>query len=87
MISPAKFVLHCDHLNSQFRLTQEGDAWERSFDTFDDAYECAESLATGKFPLTILNARGEVVLESSVSPLGPELTAARSHWRRLALAD
>lgn len=81
------FLLQCDNLNSQFTLTQEGQDWRQSFDSFEDAYEYAEARATGKASLVLYNERGQTILRTSISPLASELTSARDHWRKLALAD
>ena len=81
------FLLHCDNLNCQFALTQEGQNWRQFFDSFEDAYEYAEARATGKTPLIVYNEQGQAVLKTSISPLASELTSARDHWRKLALAD
>ena len=81
------FLLRCDQLNSQFTLTQEGQDWSQSFDSFEDACENAEARATGKTPLILFNDRGQMILKTAISPLAGELSTARKHWRKLALAD
>jgi hypothetical protein len=83
----SSFLLHCDALNSQFTLSREGQDWYRSFESFEDAYEHAESRATGKTPLILYNERGQLILRASISPLARELVRARNRWRKLALAD
>lgn len=83
----ASFLLHCDALNSQFTLTQEGEGWYRAFESFEDAYEHAESRATGKTPLILCDERGQLILRTTVSPLAIELATARVHWRKLVFSD
>jgi hypothetical protein len=83
----ARFLLQCDHLNSQFTLTQEGQEWRHSFETFEEAYEHAESRAIGRTPLILCNERGKLILKTAISPLSTELSSARRHWRKLAFAD
>ena len=82
-----RFLLRCDNLNSQFTLTQEGQDWRQTFDSFEDAYENAEARATSEVPLIICNERGKVILNTSIFPLATELSNARDHWRKQALAD
>ncbi|HEY3900526.1 MAG TPA: hypothetical protein VGM54_18105 [Chthoniobacter sp.] len=82
------FRLHCDAVNSKFILSEIGEVWREEFDSFDDAYAQAEARAICKSVLLIFNERGQIILESTVSPLEPGLTYAREHWRKTAaLAD
>lgn len=81
------FLLQCDNLNSQFTLTQEGQDWRQTFDSFEDAYEHAEARASGKTILMLYNERGQRILKTTISPLAAELSKARDHWRKLALID
>ena len=81
------FLLYCDNLKSQFTLTQEGQDWRQSFDSFEDAYEYAESRVTGKTPLILYNERREMILKTAISPLAAELSSARDSKRKLAVAD
>ena len=89
---PPAFALQCDALNSQFTLTQEGEEWRQSFESFEDAYENAEARVTGKTPLILYNERGQMILKTVIAPLATELASAhlanaRDHWRNLAHAD
>lgn len=84
---PPAFALQCDALNSQFTLTQEGQEWRQSFESFEDAYENAEARATGETALILYNDRGYVILRTVISPLLSELVNARGHWRKVAFAD
>ena len=82
------FRLHCDAVNSKFILSEIGEFWREEFDSFDDAYEQAEARAVCKSVLLIFNERGQVVLETAISPLEAGLISAREHWRKTAaLAD
>lgn len=84
-MSPATaFVLRCDTYHSQFTLGQRGEDWILDFDSFEKAYEQAESRATSPTPLIIYNELGMVILEIFISPFPAELTTARRHWRELA---
>jgi len=88
MPSTPSFLLHCDHLNSQFTLTREGEDWRKAFTSFEDAYEYAEARATGMTPLILYNEGGKIALKTAISPLASELVSAREHWRKVAaLAD
>ena len=81
------FLLHCDNLNSQFTLTQEGQDWRQSFDSFEDAYNMPRLVRPARLPLILYNERGQMILRTSISPLATELASARAHWRKLAFAD
>jgi len=83
----SRFLLRCDDLNSQFTLTQEGQDWRQTFESFEDAYENAEARAITRALLIIVNEQGRVMLSTSISPQTAELSIAREHWRKLALAD
>jgi len=87
MPTPPSFRLHCDHLQSQFILTQEGSDRRKTFESFEDAYEYAEAQATGKTPLLLYNERGRMVMKTTLSPLATELVSAPVPRRKLSLAD
>jgi len=72
-----KLRLHCDVLNGRFTLSRQGEDWRKSFDSFDDAYEFAESRATEPTPLVLYNERGRVILETLVYPPPEELVKFR----------
>jgi hypothetical protein len=72
-----KLLLHCDIVNSRFTLAMEGEDWRQTFDTFDDAYEEAEAHASEVTPLVLYNERGQVMAETTVSPLPSELVSFR----------
>jgi len=84
---PPAFALQCDALNSQFTLTQEGQEWRQSFESFEDAYENAEARASGKTSLILYNERGKMILKTVISPLFTELVNARGHGQKLSHAD
>jgi hypothetical protein len=72
-----KLLLHCDVVNGKFTLAGDGEHWQQTFDTFDDAYEQAEVRATDATPLILYNERGQVIMETTVSPLPAELVSFR----------
>jgi hypothetical protein len=82
-----RLTLRCDLLNSQFTLAEEGGDLRKTFESFEDAYEDAESRATATTPLILYNQRGGVILETTISPLDQELLSARSHWRNVAALE
>ena len=81
------FHLYCDSLNSVFTLCQEGDNWQQTFDSFEEAYEQAEARATDEVRLVLHNANGSVVYQTTISPLAPALLQARDHWRGVASGE
>jgi hypothetical protein len=70
-------LLQCDVVNSKFTLAREGEAWRRSFDSFEDAYEEAELRANDSTPLILSNPHGRVIAQITVSPLSAELANRR----------
>ena len=82
-----KLTLHCDLLNSQFTLAEEGGDLRKTFESFEDAYEHAESRATELTSLILYNQRGGVILETTISPIEQELLNARSHWHNVAALE
>jgi hypothetical protein len=81
------FHLHCDPLHSEFVLFTETGKWEKTFDSFEDAYQHAEARASGETPMILYNAQGVVVCDTTISPLEPELLGARANWREVAVWD
>jgi len=81
------FHLYCDSLNSHFTLCQEGESWQLSFDSFEDAYEQAEARATDDVRLFLHNANGAIIYQTTISPLEPALRKARAHWREVAAGE
>jgi len=77
------FHLYCDRLNSRFTLTSEGENWKKAFDSFEDAYEHAESRATAEVPFIFYNHYGLVLFRTIMCPIEPELRKARAHWKEL----
>jgi len=74
---PAKLRLHCDVLRSNFTLSRQGGNWNKSFASFDDAYEEAETRVTETTPLILYNEQGRVILETVVYPAPDELVKFR----------
>ncbi|EDY18952.1 hypothetical protein CfE428DRAFT_3610 [Chthoniobacter flavus Ellin428] len=81
------FHLYCDSLNSHFTLCQEGESWQLTFESFEDAYEQAEARATGEVRLVLHNANGAVIYQTTISPLEPALLKARAHWKEVARGE
>lgn len=77
------FHLYCDRLNSRFVLTSEGENWKKAFESFEDAYEHAESRATSEVPCIFYNHYGSVLFRTTLHPIEPELRKARIHWKEL----
>lgn len=81
------FHLYCDSLNSHFTLCQQGERWQLTFDSFEDAYEQAEARAADEVQLVLHNASGAVIYQTSISPLEPALLKARAHWKEVAIGE
>jgi hypothetical protein len=82
-----RLTLHCDLLNSQFTLAEKGGDLRKTFVSFEDAYEHAESRVTEPTSLILYNRLGGVILETTILPLEQELVSARSHWRNMAALE
>jgi hypothetical protein len=79
-----RLLLYCDALNCRFTLTEEGGEWRKVFDTFEDAYEYAETCALHQTQLLVFNELGRFILEAELSPFSSTLRIARNHWRNMA---
>jgi len=77
--SDRHMLLWCDALNSDYTLSEKGKDWQRSFHSFEDAFEDAESRITSDTPLTLYNERGKVIIETTISPLSTELANSARH--------
>jgi hypothetical protein len=83
-----RLLLHCDIVNCRFTLSEEGGEWRKVFDTFEEAYEYAETCAIHETQLIVFNEAGRFILEAELSPLAPTLCVARNHWRDMvAMAE
>ena len=63
-----RFYLNCESERSLFILSRDGERWRQYFTDLADALDDAASRVTEETPITILNAAGQVVLESVIVP-------------------
>jgi hypothetical protein len=77
-----QLLLWCDVLNSEYTLAETGKDWRRSFCSFEEAFEDAESRITTDAFLTVFNERGKILIRTTLSPLS---TLLANHARPLSV--
>ncbi|MDR3403714.1 MAG: hypothetical protein P4L99_14545 [Chthoniobacter sp.] len=68
-----KMLLYCDVTSGRYTLTAEGEDWQQTFHSFEEAYEEAEARTAETIPFLLCSASGEGIMESTVSPAPLEL--------------
>jgi hypothetical protein len=68
-----KMLLYCDVASGRYTLTAEGEDWQETFNSFEDAYEEAEARTTETISFILCSASGQQIMEATVSPTPPEL--------------
>jgi len=81
---PRCFQLHSNAATAKFTLFEVGETLREDFDSFDEAYAQAEARATCESRLVLFNELGQVISETTVSPLEESLRSARDRWRKMA---